>query len=313
MRLGTAGVIGAMGDRMAFSCRNCGKPQNRPGLKFCPDCGLPISGAVLPDSCRGTAASGPPGRRRFGLLAALMVTAIAVAGGAGALTGLLRSPPGPARLSAQTAPAPGPGAQLGIRPPGAGASRPPPDAASPAPVSKVPASPGPANPAPASPAPASPTPSAGPSEADELQQLAAVVRQSSAARRITVNATGGVGNCTVGTGAGIAMMNQSIRTRQAALSAVSSLSGDAVPGGPALISDLVQAMNYSISADHHFITWMQHAGSAGTCPAPQNGDPAWDAGMRLSGLAMTQKSRFVTGWNPLATQFGLHTYTAYDV
>jgi len=140
-----------------------------------------------------------------------------------------------------------------------------------------------------------------------------VVRQSSAARRITVSATGGVGNCTVGTGAGIAMMNQSIRTRQAALSEVSSLSGDSVPGGPALISDLVQAMNYSISADHHFITWMRHAGSAGTCPAPQDGDPAWDAGMRLSGLAMTQKSRFVTGWNPLATQFGLHTYTAYDV
>src|SRR5262249_50644332 len=156
-------------------------------------------------------------------------------------------------------------------------------------------------------------PSARPSEADELQQLAAVVRQSSAARRITVNATGGVGNCTVGTGAGIAMMNQSIRTRQAALSEVSSLSGDAVPGGPALISDLVQAMNFSISADHHFIAGMRHAGSAGSCPAPQNGDPAWDAGMRLSGLAMTRKSRFVTGWNPLATQFGLRTYTAYDV
>ena len=307
-----------MGARMAFSCRNCGKPQNRPGLKFCPDCGLPISGAVLPDSFLGTAAGGPPGRRRFGLLAALMVTAIAVAGGAGALTGLLRSPPGPARLSAQTAPAPGPGVLPGTTPAGARASTPPPDATSPAPVSAAPASPAPVSTepvstGPASPGPASPRPSTGPSEADELQQLAAVVRQSSAARRITVNATGGVGNCTVGTGAGIAMMNQSIRTRQAALSEVSSLSGGAVPGGPALISDLVQAMNYSISADHHFITWMRHAGSAGTCPAPQNGDPAWDAGMRLSGLAMTRKSRFVTGWNPLATQFGLRTYTAYDV
>jgi hypothetical protein len=146
-----------------------------------------------------------------------------------------------------------------------------------------------------------------------LQQLAAVVGQSSAARRITVNATGGVGNCTVGTGAGIAMMNQSIRTRKAALSEVSSLPGAAVPGGPALISDLVQAMNYSISADHRFIAWMRHAGSAGTCPAPQNGDPAWDAGMRLSGLAMTEKNRFVTGWNPLAARFGLRTYTAHDV
>src|SRR5439155_26777169 len=137
-----------MGDRMAFSCRNCGKPQNRPGLKFCPDCGQPISGAVLPDSYRGTAASSPPGRRRFGLLAVLMVTAIALAGSAGALTGLLRSPPSPARLSAQSAPAPGPGAQPGTTPG-----------------------------------------SAGPSEADELQQLAAVVRQRSAARRITVHAT----------------------------------------------------------------------------------------------------------------------------
>ena len=101
MRLGTAGVIGVMGDPMAFSCRNCGKPQNRPGLKFCPDCGQPISGAVLPDTYRPAAPSGLPGPRRVGLLAALMVmaTAIAVAGGAGALTGLLRSPPTPARLS----------------------------------------------------------------------------------------------------------------------------------------------------------------------------------------------------------------------
>jgi hypothetical protein len=35
--------------------------------------------------------------------------------------------------------------------------------------------------------------------------------------------------------------------------------------------------------------------------------------MRLSGLAMTEKNRFVTGWNPLAARFGLRTYTAHDV
>ena len=268
-----------------------------PGLKFCPDCGRPISGAVLPGTYQDAPASGLPGPRRVGLLATVMVTAIAVAGGAGAAAGLLRSPPAPVRLSTQAAPAPVLKAQPGTRPARAPVSTPP---------HKTAASPTPA-------VSTTPTVSTSPSGTGELQQLAAAVQQSSAARRITVNATGGVGNCTVGTGAGIAMMNQSIRTRQAALSEVSSLSGSAVPGGPALISDLVQAMNYSISADHHFITWMRHAGSAGTCPAPQNGDPAWDAGMRLSGLAMTQKSRFVTGWNPLATQFGLRTYTAYDV
>ena len=162
---------------------------------------------------------------------------------------------------------------------------------------------------------ASPTPtvSAGLSEADELQQLAAVVRRSSAARRITVNATGGVDSCTIGTGAGIALMNRSIRTRKAALSEVSSLSADAVPGGQVLISDLVQAMNYSISADHRFITWMRHAGSAGACPAQENGDPAWDAGVRFSELAMNEKYRFVGEWNPLAARFGLPAYSALNV
>jgi hypothetical protein len=188
-----------------------------------------------------------------------MVTAIAVAGGAGALTGLLRSPPGPARITTQAATAPGR------------------------------------------------------SETDELQQLAAAVRQSSAARRITVNATGGVENCSIGTGAGIAMMNQSIRTREAALSEVSGLSGDSVPGGPALISNLVRALNHSISADHRFVAWMRHAGSAGTCPPPQSGDPAWDAGLRLSELAMNEKYQFVGAWNPLAAQFGLPTYSALNV
>ena len=128
-----------------------------------------------------------------------------------------------------------------------------------------------------------------------------------------MNATGGVANCTIGTGAGIAMMNQSIRTRRAALSEVSGLSGDSVPGGPALISNLVRAMNYSISADHRFIAWMRHAGSAGTCPAQQNGDPAWDAGLRLSELAMNEKYQFVGAWNPLAAQFGLPTYSALNV
>jgi hypothetical protein len=275
---------------MAFACRNCGKPQNRPGLKFCPDCGQPISGAVLPGTYQGAAASGLPGPRRVGLLAALMVTAIAVAGGAGAAVGLLRSPPAPARLTTQAALAPGLSAQPRTRPAKAAVSTAPPHPASPAPAV-----------------------STSPSETDELQQLAAAVRQSSAARSITVNATGGVANCTIGTGAGIAMINQSIRTSRAALSEVSGLSGDSVPGGPALISNLVRAMNYSISADHRFIAWMRHAGSAGTCPAQQSGDPAWDAGLRLSELAMNEKYQFVGAWNPLAARFGLPTFSALNV
>ena len=298
--LGTAGVIGVMGDPMAFSCRNCGKPQNRPGLKFCPDCGQPISGAVLPDTYRPAAPSGLPGPRRVGLLAALMVmaTAITVAGGAGALTGLLRSPPTPARLSTQAVPAPVLSVPPGTRPVKAVATTPPPGRASPAPKAR------------ASPAPAVST---RPSETGELQQLAAAVQQSSAARRITANATGGVANCTIGTGAGIAMMNQSIRTRTAALGEVNGLSGDSVPGGPALISNLVRAMNYSISADHRFIAWMRHAGDAGACPVQQGGNPAWDAGLRLSQLAMNEKYQFVGEWNPLAARFGLPTYSALNV
>jgi hypothetical protein len=276
---------------MAFSCRNCGKPQNRPGLKFCPDCGRPISGAVLPGTYQDAPASGLPAPRRVGLLATLMITAIAVAGGAGAAAGLLRSPPAPVRLSTQAAPAPVLNAQPGTRPAKAPVSTPPHKTA------------------------ASPTPavSTSPSGTGELQQLAAAVQQSSAARRITVNATGGVANCTIGTGAGIAMMNQSIRTREAALSEVSGLSGDSVPGGPALISNLVRAMNYSISADHRFIAWMRHAGAAGTCPAQQTGDPAWDAGLRLSELATNEKYQFVGEWNPLAAQFGLPAYSALNV
>jgi hypothetical protein len=210
--------------------------------------------------------------------------------GAGAAVGLLRSPSAPARLTTQAALAPGLSAQPRTRPAKAAVSTPPPHPASPAPAV-----------------------STSPSETDELQQLAAAVRQSSAARDITVNATGGVANCTIGTGAGIAMMNQSIRTRRAALSEVSGLSGDSVPGGPALISNLVRAMNYSISADHRFIAWMRHAGSAGTCPAQQNGDPAWDAGLRLSELAKNEKYQFVGAWNPLAARFGLPTYSALNV
>jgi len=268
-----------------------------PGLKFCPDCGQPISGAVLPGTDQDAPASGLPGPRRVGLLATLMVTAIAVAGGAGAAAGLLRSPPAPVRLSTQAAPAPLLNAQPGTRPAKAMVTTPP---------HKTAASPTPA-------ASTTPAVSASPSETGDLQQLAAAVQQSSAARRITVNATGGVANCTIGTGAGIAMMNQSIRTREAALSDVSGLSGDSVPGGPALISNLVRAMNYSISADHRFIAWMRHAGAAGTCPAQQTGDPAWDAGLRLSELAMDEKYQFVGEWNPLAAQFGLPAYSALDV
>ena len=282
---------------MAFSCRSCGKPQNRPGLKFCPDCGQPISGAVLPSTYQCAPASGQPRPRRVGLLAALMVTAVAVAGGAGAAAGLLRSPPALVRLSTQAVPAPVLSAPPGTGPAKARVSRPRHrTAASPTPaVSTVPAV------------------SASPSETDELQQLAAAVQQSSAARHMTVNATGGVANCTIGTGAGIAMMNQSIRTRQAALSEVSGVSGESVPGGPALISNLVQAMNYSISADHSFIAWMRHAGAAGNCPARQTGDPAWDAGLRFSELAMNEKYQFVGEWNPLAARFGLPAYSALNV
>lgn len=158
---------------------------------------------------------------------------------------------------------------------------------------------------------ATPSGSAGTgSEQAQLTQVAAQIQQSVAARRTVVRATGAVGGCTMTPSTGISLMNQAISQRQAVITRLGSLQVNAIPGGQALLADLKQVLQHSITADQDFTGWMQDIQNAGTCPVGTSTDASYRAALRESTLAVTAKKQFLALWNPLASHFGQPTFTA---
>lgn len=164
--------------------------------------------------------------------------------------------------------------------------------------------------------PGSQTPSVSPgtgSEQAELAQVAAEIQQSVSARRTVIRATKDVGGCTMTPSTGISLMNQAISQRQAVIDRVSSLPVNAIPGGHAMLTDLTQVLQHSITADRDFIGWMQDPQVTATCPASTSTDASFRAGIRASKLAVTAKKEFLALWNPAARQFGQPTFRAGEI
>jgi len=219
----------------------------------------------------------PPGRRRKAVVAVLAVAALLAAGGVAAWLTTHRHHARPsAALSAQ--PPPG-GTQQRTTGPSSGSATP------------------------------SASTGAG-SEQAQLTQLTAQIRQSAAARKTVVRATGAVGGCTMPPTTGIGLMNQAISQRQAVMNRLGSLPVNAIPNGPTLLADFKQVLQHSITADQDFIGWMQHIQNAGTCPVPTATDPSYQAAFRESSLAGAAKKNFLALWNPLASQFSQPKFTA---
>jgi len=160
------------------------------------------------------------------------------------------------------------------------------------------------------------TPSASPgtgSEQAEVTQITPEIQQSASARKTVLRATGAVGKCAMVPSTGISLMNQAISQRQAAIGRMGSLSVNAIPNGPAMLTDLRQVLQHSITADQDFIGWMQDIQDTGTCPVSTSTDASFQAAGRADTLAVKAKKKLLALWNPIARKFGQPTFTSSEI
>jgi hypothetical protein len=155
----------------------------------------------------------------------------------------------------------------------------------------------------------SPSPSDTTAEATQLQAFVSILSNTSSARSAVGNAVNGVGGCTEDPASGIATLQSSAQSRTSDAQSAQRLAVDAIPNGESLRSTLVSLLQDSATADNGYAQWMQDIQSQG-CPVNTSSDQGYQSGDQASQSATQDKQNFVAMWNPLASQFGLTTYTA---
>jgi hypothetical protein len=103
-----------------------------------------------------------------------------------------------------------------------------------------------------------------------------------------------------------AVFTRAASSRRAMLASLDSMPGrSALPA--ALISDLANAWQASITADQGFAGWANDEVTQG-CVRDDTLDPGYQATVTPDNEANQYKTAFVAQWNPIATSFGLTTY-----
>jgi hypothetical protein len=92
------------------------------------------------------------------------------------------------------------------------------------------------------------------------------------------------------------------------LSQARQLQVSALPNGETLRSTLVEALNYSLTADQAFVAWGEATSSYG-CAQDSN----YEDGVTASKSATAAKVKLVELWNPIASTYGLATRTESNV
>jgi hypothetical protein len=120
------------------------------------------------------------------------------------------------------------------------------------------------------------------------------------------NAYNDVDSCGPNLKSDAAVFTRAASSRRAMLASLGSMPGrSTLP--PALLSDLANAWQASISADQGFATWANDEVTQGCVPDDTH-DPGYQATITPDNEATQDKSAFVAQWNPIATRYGLTTY-----
>ena len=158
---------------------------------------------------------------------------------------------------------------------------------------------------------ATPSPSASPStmaptEQQAAQALAALLGKSVADRSSVVNAVSDVADCGSGLSHDAQVFQQAASSRQALLSQLVSLPGQAsLPAS--MMQALTSAWQASVQADQDFAQWAQDEAAQG-CVRNDHADPGYQAASGPDRQATSNKKAFARQWNPLAAQYGLTPY-----
>jgi hypothetical protein len=103
-----------------------------------------------------------------------------------------------------------------------------------------------------------------------------------------------------------AVFTRAANSRRSMIARLASMPGrSALP--PALLSDLANAWQASLSADQGLATWASDEAAQG-CVPDDTSDPGYRATVTPDNEANQDKTAFVAQWNPLATSYGLTTY-----
>jgi len=263
-------------------CARCGQ-QAQPGQPFCPRCGLTLRAQPpgfpppyqLPGPPGRGGPGGPPrdGRPQLMVIAAIVLSAVA----AGAVVALIlvRSPGGHSGTGS-TAPA--------------SASSPVQAATGDAVASQ-----------------AGGQPTSGPaSEQAAAQNLSRLLTQSISDRSAILSAYNDVDTCGPGVAQDAQTFQQAATSRQNLLARLGAL-----PGASALPSRLLQSLNgawqASVAAGQDYAAWARDESAHG-CRAHDTANAHYQATIAPNHAATTDKTSFVSLWNPIAATYGLPAY-----
>lgn len=141
---------------------------------------------------------------------------------------------------------------------------------------------------------------------EAAQGLSALLARSAGDRSAVVNAASDVRQCGPDLARDAQIFASAIASRQQLLNRLASLSGaSSLPTG--MVEALTGAWESSVQADQDYAAWARDESAAG-CAA--NGpDPNLAAALAPADAANADKMTFVSMWNPLATRYGLATYS----
>jgi hypothetical protein len=109
-----------------------------------------------------------------------------------------------------------------------------------------------------------------------------------------------------GVSGAISTLEQIVGEREDQLGRARGLTVDALDGGDTLLASLVTALEDSLRADRAYLTWANNVqGCSGDAP----GDSDHTKAAKADVDAGHAKDDVVSAWQPIATQFGLPTYS----
>ena len=158
----------------------------------------------------------------------------------------------------------------------------------------------------APPAGAVSSPAAQPARRQAAQALAGLLAQSVTDRSSIVAAVSDVSQCGPNLHQDPQTFQDAVTSRQNLLSRLASLPDRSALPAP-MLAALTSAWQNSIKADQYYAQWAQDEMSSG-CTSNSTSDPNAQAAAGPDTQATTGKKTFVSGWNPIATHYGLPTY-----
>jgi hypothetical protein len=173
------------------------------------------------------------------------------------------------------------------------------------------------SPAAAGSASSSPSASASPSVSASVSSTAVTEKQAASTvagllansvtdRTAINNAYNDVYRCGPNLDGDAAVFTRAVSSRRTLLASLASMPGRATLP-PALLSNLANAWQASMSADQGLATWADDEVTHG-CVAGDTKDPGYQTTITPDNEATQYKTDFAAGWNPIAVQYGLTTY-----